>query len=98
MKLVVLCFSIILLTACAAPSVSMAPYRPQIPPRPTLTVQPDVIDCQVVNGQRGRCVNLWEPDLKTMVQWGLGLERELKAACLALGGSPKECRTEVESK
>ena len=71
-------------------------YRVKIPPRPTLTVQPDFRDCQTVNGQQGRCVDLWEPDLKAMIQWGLLLERELRAACVALGGSSKECGMELK--
>ena len=85
-----------LASGCATGPTGSTPYRPKIPPRPVLTVRPDFRDCQTVSGQQGRCVDLWMPDLEAITRWGLDLERELKGACLALGGMAEECRTEPE--
>jgi hypothetical protein len=39
------------------------------------------------------CVLIWAEDWERIREWYLTMERELKAACLASGGTPSECRT-----
>ncbi len=86
----------ILLGACA--TLSPSPFRPTIPPRPALEV-PIPIPCPeppAVTLPR-RCWILPDEDLRALVRWGLGLERELQAACIALGHSPEVCRLPEDS-
>lgn len=55
---------------------------------PTLAAPPLPLTCQV--GQQDRkCLALLETDYQ-------GLVRELKAACLAAGGSHQQCQTELQ--
>jgi hypothetical protein len=62
-----------------------------VPERPALRYAPDIINCGDL-----RCVLIELEDWQSIRYWFLSLERELKAACLAAGGSPAECRTESE--
>lgn len=61
---------------------------------PTLTISPRYHDCGVVQGTimtAVPCVEVAEEDYHALVI-------ELKAACLALGGSPGECQAVKEQK
>jgi len=52
--------------------------------------------CEVPENGQTRDVGCWvilDEDLTALLRWGLTLERDLKAACLALGGSPVRCGT-----
>ena len=59
-------------------------YRPSIP---TLTMMPEMGQCRFESRASRPCVVLAREDWEAIV-------RELKAACLALGGSPEACQTE----
>lgn len=72
-------------------ATSSSPYRYKVT-LPILEVEPKVSPCHlkdeagaVVSSRP--CVTLLESDYHSLIV-------ELKAACLGVGGSPKECRTE----
>ena len=67
-------------------------YHPTIPARPEFTVRPLRGTCSV-SGQAGECITVWGPDWQAIGAWSLTLERELRASCLALGGTPTACGT-----
>lgn len=87
-KLGLLAFPMLLLFACATPP-SPYQYRVQLP---VLEVEPKVSPCDLKD-QTGKvvqsrsCITLLDDDYKKILV-------ELKAACLAVGQSAKECRTE----
>lgn len=75
-------------SACAT---SSSPYRYKVT-LPMLEVEPKVSPCHLKD-ETGTvvpsrpCVTILESDYQALII-------ELKAACLGVGGSPKECRTE----
>ena len=82
--LIVLTFA----TSCA--SIPATPtYQPTIPPRPEL--QHKILSFE--KDERTYTIVDLE-DWRTIGAWVLALERELKAACLALGGTKAACRAE----
>lgn len=85
---------ILVTTSACATGLGASTYRPTVPERPTIEARPTVEPCALGSGEPGACVKLWLKDFETVRLWYLTLERELKAACLALGGSAAECRTE----
>ena len=79
-----LILAILLPISCT--SLTSPPSLPiKIPNRPALD------GSQRVDGDR---VSLSLSQWTALREWWLGLERELKTACLALGGSSAECKTE----
>jgi len=68
-----------------APTPLPSPYRVNLP---TLNAAPLVTPCRT--DRPTQCVVLTQDDY-------LALVRELKAACLALGGTPDACLTRKES-
>ena len=60
-----------------------SPYQVVLP---VLKAEPAPLAC-LVNAVPATCVILEQGDYRSLV-------RELKAACLALGGSPEDCQTE----
>ena len=73
-----------LLCACATPTTGSS-YRVTIP---VLTVAPLVFDCRLASGATESCIVLLRRDHENIV-------RELKTACLALGGTAAQCHTEA---
>ena len=92
---IIRCLPMLISTALLASACARTPgpsrYRPTVPVRPEFSVQPKRFPC-VVNGTTGECVAIWSVDWTALGIWSLSLERELRASCLALGGSPAECR------
>ena len=70
-------------SACATAHGNSA-YRVTIP---VLGAQPLTVPCVLEGGDQAKCITLLESDYRAIV-------RELKAACLALRGTPAECQTE----
>lgn len=99
------CLAMILLAGCmtvGGPST----YRPQIPVRPTLEAPPVKVECdfapakddgdkptRIAAAPTQSCVYLLTSDLAGLIDWALTLDTELRAACLALGGTERECGT-----
>lgn len=77
---------LIFATSCAA--VPLA-YRPTIPERPQLTE-----DIQSVEHNGHQYVVVEMTDWRAIGTWVLSVERELKAACLALGQTKVACHAE----
>lgn len=72
-----------LISACGTAGMAPSPYRVTMP---VLDATPMAVRCQK-NGQPARCKVVLETDWAAVV-------RELKAACLALGGSDADCLTD----
>lgn len=106
-KLTILWVTLIFVTlsACATQTPLSPRFQVQIPPRPLFEYGPEVVGCapttpdvpKPIAAVEGRCIVIWEPDWLSIGTWALTLERELKAACLALGGSALRCGTEPSS-
>jgi hypothetical protein len=71
---------------CALNQAGESSYRVRIP---TLQAPPIEQACDVEGLGKTTCTCLVTRDHQALV-------RKLKAACLALGGSPKDCQTEQE--
>lgn len=71
-----------LISGCAA-GVAPSPYRVTIP---VLSAPPRTVPC-ALGGRADRCLVILEDDYRALIV-------ELKAACLALGGTPEACQTE----
>lgn len=93
-KIVILWMLAIVVSACATAPTGSNSYRPAFPARPTLEVMPKLGACKLATGAQGECVMFWGPDWQQIRVYQLTLERELTAACLALGGSQGECGAE----
>lgn len=87
------------ISACAIPTSGSNPYRIEIPARPEIEAAPALVPhgtgaiCVWSDGSVGDCVILYTDDFARIGRYLGQLERELKAACLALGGSDEECKT-----
>jgi hypothetical protein len=66
-----------------------------VPERPQLRHVPALVACRInhVDVTDATCVLIEIEDWQRIREWYLTLERELKAACLASGGTPSKCRT-----
>lgn len=73
------------ISGCAAGRLPWS-YRVRIP---ELRAAPIEVNC-LLGGQPAECVLVLKPDWEDVVL-------ELKAACLAVGGTPKECQAELPS-
>ena len=62
----------------------------QVPAPPVLQAHPQVHECQV-NDVPGECISFLVDDMRLVVDYIATLERELRAACLAVGGKPESC-------
>lgn len=83
------CFSVLqIMSLCALCACSTVPtassYKVTIP---LLTVTPQVFECRLASGKTDVCIALLRSDFAALV-------RELKTACLVLGGSPADCQAE----
>lgn len=84
-------------SACATPSLR-SPYRPELPPEPILRRAPAMGQCRIADEPAPVwCVLILREDWDAILQWALALQREARAACLALGWDPRTCGVEPEA-
>lgn len=89
-RLLILGLAILATSSSCATVGLQSPYRPTIPPRPSLESTIDRVPCDYGGSLRTCALALWE-DLEAILRWALDVEREARAACLALGRPPTEC-------
>ena len=64
-----------------------------VPQRPQLDTGVSRVPCPMMSLATGACVVFTDLDYQKVRVWFLNLERDLKAACLALGNSNSDCKT-----
>lgn len=83
-----------ILAGCSImPRPRSAGYRPTIPPRPVLEAEPLIEPC-AIGDTKTVCATITAKDYRAIRVWGLELEREARAACLALGLGKAACGVE----
>jgi hypothetical protein len=83
-------------SACVQAGGILRPgWVPIIPPRPSLRHAPLPGRCAIGEDEAVRCWAILDEDVRDLLQWALTLERDLRAACLALGGRPQQCGTDA---
>ena len=88
------CLFLVLLIFVTGCAVARPAYLPTFPPDPQLN--DEIRGVEAENGMKFVIIRL--DDWLNIGQWITAIDRELKAACLALGNSAKDCHTEEASR
>ena len=89
-----------MISTCMKIPQTSSEYAIKIPEKPVLQIGPQIDqNCYRVDGGKSNpCIWFTFDDFNAIRLWSMNVERELKAACLAMGNSHEKCKTKEPTK